>query len=252
MAGQPLGLAQRLPVVGVALAGFAIATYLTLFQLGVLTSVLEPFFGDGSRTVLTSGISRLLPVPDAALGVAGYLLDAVSGRSAAPGGGGRMPWIVIVFGVAVGPLGVTSVLLVIAQPVLYHAFCTLCLASAVISVAMIAPAVDQVLASLQHLGRVQLAGGSVWRAFWGRGGPGRGRPPRLRRAPHMGGAVAGGHRPVAAPARRHRSSGHRVSSQSMPPIGRRTARRTEEAHRATSTVTTPNTQALVAPSETSV
>ena len=118
---------------GVALAGFAIATYLTLFQLGVLTSVWEPFFGDGSRTVLTSGISRLLPVPDAALGAAGYLLD----RLRAVGGARRwrrMPWIVLVFGVAVGPLGVTSVLLVIAQPVLYHAFCTLCLASAVISV----------------------------------------------------------------------------------------------------------------------
>jgi hypothetical protein len=54
--------------------------------------------------VLISGISRLPPVPDAALGAAGYLLDAV------------------------GPLGVTSVLLAIAQPVLYHAYCILRLA----------------------------------------------------------------------------------------------------------------------------
>jgi hypothetical protein len=50
--------------------------------------------------------------------------------------------------------------------VLYHSWCTLCLASAVISVAMIGPAVDEVLASLQHLRR---AGGSLWRAFWGVG-----------------------------------------------------------------------------------
>ncbi len=79
-----------------------------------------------------------------------------------------MPWIVIVFGVAVGPLGAVSVLLVIAQPVLYDAFCTLCLASAVVSLAMIGPAMDEVLASLQELARVRRAGGSVWRAFWGR------------------------------------------------------------------------------------
>ena len=78
-----------------------------------------------------------------------------------------MPWIVVVFGVAVGPLGVISVLLVIAQPVLYGAFCTLCLASAVISLTMIPPAMDEVLASLQHLRRVRDAGDSVWRAFWG-------------------------------------------------------------------------------------
>ena len=48
---------------------------------------------------------------------------------------------------------------------------------------MIAPAVDEVLASLQHLRRVQLTGGSVWRAFWGRGrdaGPDPGR--RVARA----------------------------------------------------------------------
>jgi hypothetical protein len=63
----------------VALVGFAMAAYLTLFQLGVLDSVWEPFFGDGSRTVLTSGISRLLPVPDAALGP-----SSTCGRRPAP------------------------------------------------------------------------------------------------------------------------------------------------------------------------
>ena len=32
---------------------------------------------------------------------------------------------------------------------------------------MIGPALDEVLASLQHLQRVRGAGGSGWRAFWG-------------------------------------------------------------------------------------
>jgi uncharacterized membrane protein len=151
------------------LIGFGIATYLALYQFGVTGSVWEPFFGTGSRTILTSGISRILPIPDASLGALGYLVDAVSG---AVGGTARwrtMPWIVIVFGLAVGPFGAVSVLLVIAQPLRLHAWCTLCLASAVVSVLMIGPAMDELLASLQHLRRERSLGHSVWRAFWGAG-----------------------------------------------------------------------------------
>jgi uncharacterized membrane protein len=166
---NPSAWSQRLPIVAVAMVGFAVATYLTLFQYGVVDTIWEPFFGDGSATVLESKLSRVLPVSDGALGAAGYLADAVSGALLGVWRWRTHPWIVIVFGVAVGPLGLTCVLLVIAQPVIYGSFCTLCLLSAVISLAMIPPAVDEVLASLQHLWRVQLSGGSVWQAFWGRG-----------------------------------------------------------------------------------
>jgi len=165
---NPSSWPQRLPIVGVSLVGFAIATYLALYQYDVVDTVWEPFFGDGSRNVLDSGLSRVLPVSDATLGAAGYLADAVSGVLFGATRWRNHPWIVIVFGFAVGPLGLTSVLLVIAQPVLYESFCTLCLCSAAISLAMIPPAVDEVLASLQHLRRVRLDGGSVWAAFWGR------------------------------------------------------------------------------------
>jgi hypothetical protein len=78
-----------------------------------------------------------------------------------------MPWIVVVFGLAVGPLGAVSILLVIFQPVLFDAWCTLCLVSALISVLMIGPAMDEFLASLQHLQRQHLQERSLWRAFWG-------------------------------------------------------------------------------------
>lgn len=164
---NPSAWFQRLPIVALALLGFGIATYLALYQLGVFATVWEPFFGSGSRVILTSRISRLLPIPDAALGAFGYLLDAVTGLI-----GGRrrwrtMPWIVIVFGLAVGPLGAVSIALVIAQPVLLDAWCTLCLASAVISVLMIGPAMDEVLAALQYLNHASKRGQSVWRAFWG-------------------------------------------------------------------------------------
>ena len=164
---NPSAWGERLPIVVLALVGLGIATYLTLYQYNVVDTVWEPFFGDGSETVLDSALSRVLPVSDAALGAFGYALDAVTGVI-----GGRkrwrtMPWIVILFGIFVGPLGAISILLVIAQPVLYDSFCTLCLASAVISLAMIPPAVDEVLASLQEVRRVRQGGGDWWRFFWG-------------------------------------------------------------------------------------
>lgn len=166
---DPSAWSQRLPIVGLALVGFAIATYLTLYQVRVLSDVWEPFFGDGSRTILDSKISRVLPVPDAALGAFGYLVDAVTGVIGGRGRWRTLPWIVILFGIAVGPLGVVSVMLVVFQPVLLGAWCTLCLASAVVSVLMIGPAMDEFLASLQFLRRERDRGRSLWRAFWGLG-----------------------------------------------------------------------------------
>ena len=140
---------ERLPIVGLALVGFAIAAYLAAFQLGLIASVWEPFFGDGSRRILTSGVSRFLPVPDAVLGACGYLADAVTGMIGGESRWRTRPWLVIIFGLAVGPLGAVSVLLVILQPLVFNAYCTLCLASAAVSILMIGPAMDEVLASLQ-------------------------------------------------------------------------------------------------------
>lgn len=147
--------------------GFAIAGYLALYQLRVINNVWEPFFGEGSRIILNSKVSHFLPIPDAALGAFSYLLDAITGIIGGRARWRRMPWIVILFGLAVGPLGIVSVLLVILQPVLFDAWCTLCLASALISILMIGPAADEVLASLQYLKRERLKGRSLWRVFWG-------------------------------------------------------------------------------------
>lgn len=164
---NPSVWSQRIPIVVLALVGFAIATYLALYQLDIIGTVWEPFFGDGSRTILNSKVSHILPIPDAALGAISYLLDAVTGAVGGKERWKKMPWIVVIFGVAVGPLGIVSIMLVVFQPVLYGSFCTLCLASAVVSVAMIGPAMDEMLASLQFLKKVRSSSGSVWRAFWG-------------------------------------------------------------------------------------
>lgn len=173
---DPSSWRERAPLIAAAVAGFGIATYLAAYQLGLVASPWDPFFGDGTRRILESGASRVLPIPDAALGAIGYLADAVSGAIGGPDRWRRMPWIVVVFAIAVGPLGLVSVLLVILQPLAYGAWCTLCLASAAISVAMIGPAMDEALASLQHLGRVRRGGAPVWRAFWGLSGPGTATP----------------------------------------------------------------------------
>lgn len=166
---NPSKWSERLPIVVLALVGFGVALYLTLYQYDVVDTVWEPFFGDGSRQVLDSSLSNVLPVSDGALGAAGYLLDAITGVIGGTRRWRTMPWIVVLFGIFVGPLGAISILLVIAQPVLYDSYCTLCLASAVISLAMIPPAVDEVLASAQEVRRVRQAGGDWMRFFWGRG-----------------------------------------------------------------------------------
>lgn len=165
---NPSTWGQRLPLVGVALIGAAIASYLAAFQLGWVSDVWDPFFGRGTRVILTSGVSRILPIPDAALGAIGYFADALTGIIGGRSRWRTLPWLVIVFGIAVGPLGAVSVLLVILQPVVFGAWCTLCLASAVISVLMIGPAMDEVLASLQHVGRTMRSGESLWGALAGR------------------------------------------------------------------------------------
>jgi len=107
-----------------------------------------------------------LGVSDAALGAFGYFADVLTGLIGSSRRWRTMPWLVVLFGLFVGPLGAVSILLVILQPFV-GGWCLLCLVTAFISVVMIGPAMDEVLASLQHLRREYDAGRSVWRAFWG-------------------------------------------------------------------------------------
>jgi hypothetical protein len=160
---NPSARSHRNPIVVAALAGFLIAGYMAAFQFRWIDAVWDPFFGDDTEEVLTSDISHALPVPDAALGALAYLADVIAGSI-----GGRRrwktsPWAVLAFGFFVGPLGVVSVLLVILQPTYVGAWCTLCMVTAVIG-----PALDEVLATAQHLRRVHDRGGSVWRALLGK------------------------------------------------------------------------------------
>jgi uncharacterized membrane protein len=171
---NPSAWAWRWPVLALGLIGCGIATYLALYQVRVLADVWEPFFGNGSTRILReSAVARLLPVPDAALGAFAYLLEVVAGFIGGRDRWRSKPWAVLLTGLAATGLGVTGVLLALSQPLLFGAYCTLCLASAACSVLSFAAAFDEVRACLHHLAR-RRASGASWRdAVLGRGEPAR-------------------------------------------------------------------------------
>lgn len=166
---NPSAWSDRLPLVGAALLGFLIAAYLALYQWNVFPKVWDPVFGSTSSSrVLHSSISKLLPIPDAALGAMGYLLDAAAGLIGGRARWRSMPWIVLLFGAAVAILAAASIVLLLLQPLYYHAWCFLCLCSAAISITLVVPAMDEVLAAIQFLKRHWRQGRSLWQLFWGR------------------------------------------------------------------------------------
>ncbi len=157
----------RAPEFGLALVGLPIALYLAAYQFGLVAHVWDPFFGSGSERVLTSKVSQAFPVPDAFLGALGYLADIVTGLIGGEARWRTHPWAVLLFGATVLGMAAAGVVLIVAQPLLVGTWCTLCLASAVISLSMVVPALDEVLATLQHLGRERARGASLWRAVAG-------------------------------------------------------------------------------------
>jgi hypothetical protein len=157
---------QRLGIVFLAMIGFFLSRYMASFQLVRILYPWDPFFGDSTRRVLTSDISKAFPVSDAGLGALSYLLDALAGLI-----GGRqrwrtMPWMVVLFGFFIILPGVTSIVLVILQPVSIGAWCTLCLTASVVMLLMVSPALDEVIATGQFLLRTKREGGNLWRALW--------------------------------------------------------------------------------------
>jgi uncharacterized membrane protein len=131
---SPSSWSHRLPVILLALVGCALSAYLTLYQWHVTASVWDPLFGSvSSEAVLSSSVSRALPLPDATLGALAYLVEAMV---TSLGGSDRwrsMPWLVMAFGLVLAGLALVSVALVLIQLLVLHALCSLCLCSAAIS-----------------------------------------------------------------------------------------------------------------------
>lgn len=146
---NPSSLQARLPVAALALAGLIIALYLSAVQLHAVRIPWDPIFGPASSDrVLHSSISRMLPVPDATLGAAGYAAELIVTLA---GGGQRwreQPRLVLLYGGIVAGLAVAGILLTAMQTFVLRSGCTLCLCSAVASVVAAWLARDEVLASL--------------------------------------------------------------------------------------------------------
>jgi hypothetical protein len=166
---NPSGWLQRAPVIAFAFVGFFIARYLAAYQLGHIPAVWDPFFPDGTRRILDSQVSLAWPISDAGLGAISYILEALTGFLGDRRRWRTMPWMVILFGILVVPLGVTSIVLVILQPLAVGAWCTLCLVTAAAMLVMISPALDEVIATCQFLLQSRREGKPFWRTFW-RGG----------------------------------------------------------------------------------
>lgn len=163
---NPSDWIQRGPIIGMAFVGFFISRYLAAYQLGHIPYPWDPFFGDGTRRVLESDVSKAFPISDAGLGAVSYMIEALTGFMGGTNRWRTMPWLVLLFGFLVVPVGVVSIVLVILQPVAVGAWCTLCLVTAVTMLLMISPAFDEIIATSQFLIAAKREGKSLWRMFW--------------------------------------------------------------------------------------
>ena len=172
---NPSAWSQRLPIAALALVACAISVYLALYQWGVIDSVWDPFFGDGSEKVLDSKTSedmrKMIRIPDGALGAIGYFSEVLFTMAGCTRRWQYRPWFVLLFGFDVIPLGVVSVILVVAQGVIVKEWCTLCLVTAVISLTLVFFAYDEVWATIKFLHRVwkhTRSWSEVWKVLCGR------------------------------------------------------------------------------------
>ena len=144
---------QRIPIICFGVLGSSIARALAAYQLGYIDQIWDPFFGKGTVDVITSSVSKAFPIPDAGLGALAYTFEALMGCKGDSRRWCTMPWIVVGFGILVVPLGLVSIILVILQPLVVGAWCTLCLCTATAMLIMISLTIDEMVAVLQFLGR---------------------------------------------------------------------------------------------------
>ena len=172
---NPSSWRHRVPICLLAGVATVISVYLALYQWRLIGSVWDPLFGAQSAQVLDSEASetmrRWIGAPDAALGALAYLGDLIFGLAGSTRRWQYRPWLVVLFGLDVIPLGLVSAILVVLQGTVVGAWCFLCLVTAVISLALIALAYDEVWSSILYLRRVwqrTQRPRAVWDAFCGR------------------------------------------------------------------------------------
>lgn len=157
---------QRLPIITLAFIGFFLARYMSAYQLGHISNVWDPFFGSGTAKIITSETSRAWPIADAGLGAISYMLEVLMGFMGDKRRWRTMPWMVLMFGILVVPLGAVSIFFIIIQPIVIGTWCTLCLIAALAMLIMIPYALDELVAMGQFMYQAKREGQSLWQVFW--------------------------------------------------------------------------------------
>lgn len=166
---------QRLRIIALAAVATLIAIYMGLYQWRLIDSVWDPIFGDQSMKVLDSDVShqitRWVRIPDSILGALAYLGDIIFALAGSTRRWHDRPWLVIIFGLDVIPLGIVSSILIFMQGFVVGSWCFLCLVTAVISLALVVLAYDEVWSCFLFLTRVWKRSPNkriFWDAFFGR------------------------------------------------------------------------------------
>ena len=162
---SPSSWMQRIPIIFLAFIGLYVSRYLAAYQLGHIENAWDPYFGNGTETIITSDVSKAWPVPDAGLGAVTYVLEILTGIIGGRDRWRTMPWLVILFGVMIVPLGAVSIFFIIIQPILIGTWCTLCLIAAAAMLMQIPYSVDELIATGQFLAERRRKGKSVILAF---------------------------------------------------------------------------------------
>lgn len=156
---------QRLPIIALAILGLYVSRWLAAYQMNQIPGVWEPFFAgspddpqNGTEEIITSSVSKAFPVPDAALGGFIYALEIVTGIIGSRVRWRTMPWLVILFGILIAPLGIVSISFIIIQPIVIGTWSTLTLIAATAMLIQIPYSLDELLASIQFLVRRARAG----------------------------------------------------------------------------------------------
>lgn len=161
----PSAWTQRLPIIVLAFIGFFISRYMAAYQLGHIDGAWDPFFSgveqpqkNGTEDITTSSVSKAWPVPDSGLGALTYMLEILTGVVGSRQRWRTMPWLVLLFGFMIIPLGAVSITFIIIQPILLSTWCTLCLIAAAAMLLQIPYSFDEIVATIQFLRRRAKAG----------------------------------------------------------------------------------------------
>jgi nucleoside-diphosphate-sugar epimerase/uncharacterized membrane protein len=163
---SPSSWTNRIPIIALAFVGLFISRYLAAFQLGHIGAAWDPFFSGGTEHIITSSVSEAWPVSDAGLGAATYVLEIVTGVVGDKRRWRTMPWLVLLFGLLIVPLGGVSIFFIIIQPVMLGTWCTLCLIAALAMLLQMPYSFDEIVATLQFLRDRRRQGRPLWYTLW--------------------------------------------------------------------------------------